>query len=47
MNIPAFFRFLNMKIEKYDRVATNPFVEAKSFIIIWIEEAAVESEKDE
>lgn len=38
MNIPTFFRFLNSKIEKYDKLANNPFLSPKPFIIIWIEE---------
>lgn len=38
MNIPTFFRFLNKKIEQYDKMATNPFIEPCPFIIIWVEE---------
>ena len=37
MNIPNFFKFLNKKIEKYDKMATNPFLEPQPIVIIWIE----------
>ena len=47
MNIPAFFRFLNRKIEKYDKTAVNPFLDSGSFIIIWVEDSGSEPDKDE
>ena len=38
MNIPTFFRFLNMKIKKYNKMATNPFTEPHPLVIIWVED---------
>ena len=40
MNIPAFFKFLNRKIEKYNKMATNPFLEPQPFVIIWVDESS-------
>lgn len=39
MKIPTFFRFLNKKIEKYDRLATNPFTTPQSIVLIWVEDS--------
>ena len=39
MKISSFFKILNRKIEKYDKMATNPFMQPQSFILVWIEEA--------
>lgn len=38
MNIPTFFRFLNKKIEQYDRLALNPFIQSQPIVLIWVEE---------
>ena len=46
MNIPTFFRFLNRKIEKYDKLASNPFLSPKPVIIIWIEEVESTNKKE-
>ena len=40
MNIPTFFRFLNMKIEKYHKMATNPFLEPQPIVLIWVEDSS-------
>ncbi len=45
MKIPTFFRFLNKKIEKYDRLATNPFITPKPVTLIWVSEE--DNPKDE
>ena len=37
MNIPAFFKILNKKIEKYDKIASNPFLKPQSIVLIWVE----------
>ena len=39
MKISSFFKILNRKIEKYNRVATNPFTASQQFVLVWIEEA--------
>lgn len=38
-----FFKILNKKIEKYDKLASNPFIEKRPFIIIWVEEAELKN----
>ncbi|MBR1775637.1 hypothetical protein IJ750_01005 [bacterium] len=39
MKIPAFFKLLNKKIEKYDKAVSNPFETVNVPItIIWVEE---------
>ena len=45
MNIPAFFRYLNMKIEKYHKMTTNPFLEPQPIVVIWVEEPTSEENK--
>jgi hypothetical protein len=39
MKINSFFKILNRKINKYDKIATNPFCRDKKMIIIWVEES--------
>jgi len=39
MKINSFFKILNRKINKYDKIATNPFCSDKKVVIVWIEEA--------
>ena len=41
MNIPTFFRFLNKKIEKYNKMATNPFTMPQPIVLIWVEETNI------
>ena len=38
MKISTFFKILNKKIEKYNRIATNPFTSAQPIILIWVED---------
>ena len=38
MNIPNFFYILNKKIERYDKMAKNPFTIPQPIILIWVEE---------
>ena len=45
MNISSFFKILNHKIEQYDKMATNPFINEKSVIFVWVED--VEDTEDE
>ena len=46
MNISTFFKILNRKIEKYDKMAVNPFTEAQPIILIWIEDVNTNNEKE-
>ena len=39
MKINSFFKILNRKINKYDKIATNPFCSDKKVIIVWVEES--------
>ena len=38
MKATTFFKILNRKIEKYDKIASNPFITPKPIILIWVEE---------
>lgn len=46
MNIPTFFNILNKKIEEYNKVAVNPFVQPQPIVLIWVEEEMKENKKD-
>ena len=39
MKISSFFKILNRKIDKYDKMATNPFTNPQKVIVIWIEDS--------
>ena len=39
MKISSFFKILNRKINKYDKIAENPFCRDKKMIIIWVEDS--------
>ncbi len=41
MKLNSFFKILNRKINKYDRVATNPFTDPRRMIIVWVEDDAI------
>lgn len=43
MKVSTFFKILNKKIEKYDRLATNPFTNPQPIVLVWVEDAC---EKD-
>lgn len=45
MKVSTFFKILNKKIEKYDKIATNPFTTPQPVILIWVENNAEEKEK--
>ena len=38
MKISSFFKILNEKINKYDKIATNPFTQKERIIVVWIED---------
>ena len=46
MNIPTFFKILNKKIEQYDKVAVNPFVQPQPIVLIWVEEEKKDNSKN-
>ena len=39
MKISTFFKILNRKIEKYDKMATNPFTAPQPIVLIWVEDS--------
>ena len=39
MKMSSFFKILNRKIEMYNKMASNPFMESQPIIVIWIEKA--------
>lgn len=39
MKIASFFKILNRKIDKYDKMATNPFTNLQKVVVIWIEDS--------
>jgi len=45
MKVAKFFKILNKKIEKYDKMATNPFFIPQPIILIWVEDEPVEDDK--
>ena len=38
MKVNSFFKILNRKINMYDKLASNPFMENTRFVIVWIED---------
>ena len=38
MKLASFFKTLNKKIEKYERMTKNPFNISRSIFIIWVED---------
>ncbi len=38
MKISTFFKVLNRKIDKYNQVATNPFMTPHPITLVWVEE---------
>ena len=47
MKVSSFFKILNKKIEKYDKMATNPFLNTRQVVIIWVEEVEDFPQKDD
>ena len=48
MQFNKFFRVLNKKIEKYDKMASNPFFKARVPVtIVWIEDFAPKQNRNE
>jgi hypothetical protein len=41
MKVSSFFKILNKKIEKYNKMATNPFTIPQPIVLIWVEDANI------
>ncbi len=46
MKASTFFKILNKKIEKYDKMATNPFTVPQPIVLIWVEEEKNDNNSD-
>lgn len=44
MKVSTFFKILNKKIEKYDKIATNPFTQPQPIVLVWVENDCKDSE---
>lgn len=42
-NLSSFFKILNKKINKYDKLATNPFTHPKRIVVIWVEDNDIQN----
>lgn len=38
MKISSFFKILNRKIEKYDKMVSNPFMKPQPIVLVWVED---------
>ncbi|MCQ2754285.1 MAG: hypothetical protein MJ231_04460 [bacterium] len=47
MQISTFFKILNRKIEKYDKLTSNPFEVPQSITLVWVEDDNAYEEKKE
>ncbi len=43
MKIASFFKLLNRKINKYDKLTQNPFSIPQPVVVIWVEENPLET----
>ena len=46
MKVSTFFKILNEKIEKYDKLVSNPFMQPQSVILLWVEEQEEDNDYD-
>ena len=49
MKVATFFKILNKKIEKYDKIASNPFLNPQPIVLVWVESVEMQDnsfEKD-
>ena len=47
MKLNSFFKILNRKINKYDKIAHNPFTDMNRVIVVWVEDCEINpSEKE-
>lgn len=42
MKISSFFKILNRKVNKYDKMAQNPFTLPQSIVVVWVDEEPCE-----
>lgn len=47
MQISNFFKILNRKIEKYDKLTSNPFTIPQPITLIWVETEEKGNQKDD
>ena len=45
MKISSFFKILNKKIEKYNKMATNPFTIPQPITLVWVDNEYENSDK--
>lgn len=45
MKVSNFFKILNNKIEKYNKIAVNPFTNPQPIVLVWVEEEKAEQNK--
>lgn len=45
MKISSFFKILNKKIEKYNKMATNPFTIPQPITLVWVDDECDNFEK--
>ena len=38
MKVSTFFKILNRKIERYDKISSNPFLRPQPVILVWVED---------
>ena len=38
MKVSTFFKILNKKIEKYDKISSNPFSMPQPIVLIWVDD---------
>lgn len=38
MKVSTFFKILNKKIERYNKIASNPFTTPRPVVIVWVED---------
>jgi len=46
MKVSTFFKILNKKIDKYDKITKNPFTIPQSIIIVWFDKDDSKSSQD-
>ena len=46
MKIPAFFKILKNKINKYDKMASNPFTRPQKIVVVWIEDFSEDTDAE-
>ena len=47
MKVSTFFKILNKKIERYDKMASNPFTNPQPVLIVWVEDVTEKNKPEE